>query len=489
MGSEQRDIRIQKLKELREQGISAYCDRFERTHSLAEASGLEVGTEGVRIAGRVMAVRMFGRLIFATLRDGTGDMQIALQEKVVGALPFSFFKKYVDIGDFIGTAGTIFRTKKGEITLDTRELELLSKALRPLPEKWHGVTDREILYRQRYLDLVMNEGAMERFLTRTRIVRVMRELLDAEGFVEVETPVLQTKPSGAIATPFVTHHNALDMPLYLRIAPETYLKRCIAGGFDRVYEFARSFRNEGMDPSHLQDFTLLEYYVAYWNYEDNMAFTERFIKETLEKVSGSLLVTFGDITIDFGKSWHRIPIRDLIFEDTGIDISNYSDEKELRAEIKRRGIEIEDLEKMGFGALVDSLYKKQSRPKIVNPLFVTHHPLELSPLARKNDLNPGITDRFQLVVNGWEIVNAYSELIDPLDQRERLQAQMALHSRGDTEAMVMDEDFLLAMEHGMPPVSGWGMGVDRFICLLTGQENLRDVVLFPLMKPREGTQD
>jgi lysyl-tRNA synthetase class 2 len=279
------------------------------------------------------------------------------------------------------------------------------------------------------------------------------------------------------------------MPLYLRIAPETYLKRCIAGGFDRVYEFARSFRNEGMDPSHLQDFTLLEYYAAYWNYEDNMAFTERFIKHTLEQIMGSLQITYGDVAIDFGRKWPRVSLNDLILEDAKIDVSKCRKDRDLRAEIKSRGIEIEDMEKMGFGALVDALYKKQSRPKIIDPLFVVHHPIELSPLARRNDQNPSITDRFQLVVKGWEIVNAYSELIDPIDQRDRLQAQMTLHRRGDSEAMVMDEDFLLAMEHGMPPISGWGMGVDRFICLLTGQENLRDVILFPLMKPIEGTQD
>ncbi len=485
MGTEQRDIRIQKLKELRAQGIIPYRDRFEKTHNLSNASKLDPGTTDVKIAGRLITVRIFGRLIFATLRDGSGDMQIALQEKVLGKERFTFFKKYIDIGDFIGTEGSIFRTKKGEITLDTHHLSLLSKTVRPMPEKWHGVSDREILYRQRYLDLVMNEGTMDRFLKRTRVIRVIRDFLDADDFIEVETPVLQTKPSGAIATPFVTHHNALDMALYLRIAPETYLKRCIAGGFERVYEFARSFRNEGMDPSHLQDFTMLEYYVAYWNYEDNMRFTERMIKHVLEEVEGSLRLEYGDRTIDFDNEWPRISIGDLIQRDTGIDISSYRDEKELRSEIERRGIEIQEMEKMGFGTLIDNLYKKVSRPKIVNPLFIIHHPIELSPLARRSDENPNITDRFQLVINGWEIVNAYSELIDPIDQRERLESQMRLHNRGDSEAMVMDEDFLTAMEHGMPPISGWGMGIDRLICLLTGQENLRDVILFPLMKPRE----
>jgi lysyl-tRNA synthetase class 2 len=488
MGNEQREIRIQKLKELRAQGVVPYRDRFDKTHNLHDASMLEEGIDDVKVAGRIIAVRAFGRLIFATLRDGSGDMQVALQEKELGKETFSFFKKYIDIGDFIGAEGSIFRTKKGEITLDIHVYTLLSKTIRPLPEKWHGVTDTEIRYRQRYLDLLMNRETMARFLKRTNVIRVIRNYLDGEGFIEVETPVLQTKPSGAIATPFATHHNALNMDLYLRIAPETYLKRCIAGGFERVYEFARSFRNEGMDPSHLQDFTMLEYYVAYWNYEDNMRFTEQMIKHVLREIEGRLSIEYGDITIDFDMDWPRISIHDLILKDTDIDIASCSDEQELRSTIEKRGIEIQDMEKMGFGSLVDNLYKKVSRPRIRNPLFIMHHPIELSPLARRNDANPAITDRFQLVVNGWEIVNAYSELVDPVDQRERLEKQMQLHNRGDSEAMVMDEDFLTAMEHGMPPVSGWGMGIDRFISLLTGQENLRDVILFPLMKPREESE-
>ncbi len=485
MGTHERDIRLNKLNTIREQGINPYKERFQKSHSLYQAKKLPLNTSGVRIAGRIMAVRIFGRLIFATLKDFSGKMQIALQEKAVGKERFAFFKKYIDIGDFFGAEGTIFKTKMGEITLDTSGYELLSKTLRPLPEKFHGLSDRELLYRQRYLDLIMNDGTIERFLKRTRIMKTMRDYLDAEGFFEVETPVLQTNPSGANATPFTTHHNALDLDLYLRIAPETYLKRCIAGGFDKVYEFARSFRNEGLDPSHLQDFTILEYYVAYWNYEDNMRFTEKLIKHVLEQVNGSLKLTFGEKVIDFGKDWKKVSLRDLIFTDTGIDFSTYTNENDLRKAIKEEGIEIQDLSTMGFGSLIDNLYKKVSRPKIDDPLFITHHPIELSPLARRNDINGRVTDRFQLVVNGWEIVNAYSELVDPVDQRNRLEEQASLHRKGDSEAMVMDEDFLTAMEHGMPPISGWGMGVDRFVCLLTNQENLRDVVLFPLMKPTD----
>jgi lysyl-tRNA synthetase class 2 len=483
MQIEERDIRIDKLKSIREGGAEAYKDRYEKNHNLAEAKGLPMDTAGVRIAGRILAVRSFGRLIFATLKDFSGKMQIALQEKTVGNEKFSFFKKNVDIGDFIGAEGSIFTTKTGEITLNVSKYELLSKTLRPLPEKWHGLTERELLYRQRYLDLVMNEGTLERFLKRTRIIKSLRDFLDSSGFIEVETPVLQTKPSGAIATPFITHHNALDLDLYLRIAPETYLKRCIAGGFEKVYEFARSFRNEGLDPSHLQDFTLLEYYAAYWNYEDNMGFTEDLVKHVLNEVNGSLNLSFGDKTIHFDGKWRRAPMGDLIEEATSIDISAFKSAADLRKEIEKRGIEIQGIEAMELGSMIDNLFKKTARPSIDGPLFVIHHPIELSPLARRNDSNPGVTDRFQLVVSGWEIVNAYSELIDPLDQRERLRKQAKLHRSGDSEAMVMDEDFLTAMEHGMPPISGWGMGIDRFVCLLTNQENLRDVILFPLIKP------
>ncbi len=485
MGSEERDIRIAKLKYIRDLGIDPYKERYEKTKSLINAKRLPLGTDGVRIAGRIMTVRTFGKLVFATVKDFSGKMQIALQAKNLGKEKFSFFNKYIDIGDFIGAEGSIFKTKMGEVTLDTLDYELLSKTIRPLPEKWHGLTERELLYRQRYLDLLMNEGTLERFLNRTRIIKALRDFLDENGFIEVETPVLQTKPSGAIATPFITHHSALDLDLYLRIAPETYLKRCIGGGFEKVYEFARSFRNEGIDPSHLQDFTMLEYYVAYWNYEDNMHFTERLIKHIVREINCSLKIRCGKREIDFSKKWKVLSMRDLILRDTGIDISVLSNEKELIREIEKRNIEIDSIDTMGFGALVDNLYKKVSRPNIDGPLFLTHHPIGLSPLARRNDKNSKVTDRFQLIINGWEIVNAYSELIDPVDQRERLRRQAELRGAGNIEAMFMDEDFITAMEYGMPPMSGWGMGVDRFVCLLTNQENLRDIILFPLMRPLE----
>ncbi|RKY23658.1 MAG: lysine--tRNA ligase, partial [Planctomycetota bacterium] len=480
---EQRKARLAKLEDMRARGINPYPDRFERTHTTAEAAALPEGTDGVVTAGRLILVRKMGRLTFAHIRDFSGKIQIALSERTIGKEDYRRFHEHFDTGDFIGVKGRLFRTKTGELTIDVSEYAFLGKALRPLPEKWHGLRDIEACYRQRYLDLIMNEETRARFALRTKMARVMREFLDGEGFLEVDTPILQTKPSGARARPFATHHNALDMPLYLRIAPETYLKRLIIGGYDKVYEFGRCFRNEGMDPSHVQDFTMLEYYCAYWNYEDNMDFTEKFIKHVLRQALGRLTITYRGSEIDFEGEWPRVTFHDLLLKDTGIDIGRCDNAETLRKEIKKKGIEIEDIDTLSRGPLIDSLYKKISRRKLVQPTFLVAHPIDLSPLARRNDNRPEITDRFQLVVNGWEIVNAYSELVDPVDQRRRFEEQARLHAAGDEEAMPMDEDYLLAMEYGMPPISGWGLGFDRLVALLTDSDNLRDVILFPLMKP------
>jgi len=378
------------------------------------------------------------------------------------------------------------RTKTGEITLNVDRFTLLSKALRPLPEKFHGLRDQEACYRQRYLDLIMNEETRERFALRSRVIRAFREVLDEAGFVEVETPILVPTPSGALATPFVTHHRALDMPAYLRIAPETYLKRLLVGGYERVYEFASSFRNEGMDPSHLQEFTLLEYYGAYWNYEDNMEFTEKLLSEVVKRAVGSATITFRNETIDFTPPWPRVTFEEVLKEYAGVTLDDFPTADSLREELKRREIEVERIDRLGWGNLLDQLYKKCCRPHIRQPTFLTGHPIELSPLARRSDREPRLTDRFQLLVGGWEIVNAYSELIDPVEQRKRFEEQAALRRRGDEEAMPTEEEYLQAMEYAMPPVSGWGLGVERFICLLSDRENLRDVVLFPFMRPSEG---
>jgi len=479
---EQREFRVEKIQKLEAAGFKAWPDRFARTHSTAEARELPEATDGVAVAGRLLLIRNMGKLIFAHLQDATGTIQIMARKDAVGEETHRMLKKLVDLGDFLGIRGSMIVTRTGEITVQAEEIVFLGKALRPLPEKWHGITDQEACYRQRYLDLVMNPETRARFDLRTRVVREMRRFLDDSGFLEVETPVLVSQPSGALAKPFRTRYNALHMDCYLRIAPETYLKRLIVGGYERVYEFARCFRNEGMDPSHLQDFTMLEYYVAYWSYEENMTYTEEFVKTMLERVYGSLDAAKDETGIDWSGEWPRRPMAALIAEATGIDLADCPDAESLRERIAGVGTEIEDIAKLGRGALIDQLYKKTVRPNLTSPTFLTRHPIDLSPLARRNDEDPTVADRFQLVVKGWEIVNAYSELVDPIDQRNRLEEQARLRSGGDAEAMVMDEDYLLAMEHGMPPISGWGMGIDRFVALLTDQGNLRDVVLFPLLR-------
>ena len=489
--SDERSIRIAKVQKLRESGVNPYVERCNKTHSLSQARELPEGTKDVQLSARVMLKRSFGKLLFATLQDYDARMQIAVNMSVVEREQFKFFEKMIDTGDFVWVKGEIYKTEKGEITLKVEEFQLLSKAIRPLPEKFHGITDLETRSRQRYLDLIMNASTRERFKKRFKIINTIRNFLNDHDFVEVETPIILTKPSGALAKPFKTHHNALDIDMFLRIAPETYLKRCIAGGIERVYEFARSFRNEGMDPSHLQDFTLLEFYASYWNYEDNMRFTQELIKKILMEVNGSLELEYQGTKIDFSGEWPKYSFRELIINHAGIDIDTCPTKEELVAAIKAKNITLEgvDFDKIGRGNLIDQLYKKVARPSMINPQFLIKHPTDLSPLARKNDDDPNITDRFQLVVNSWEIVNAYSELVDPVEQRERLLAQARARENGDDEAMIMEEDFINCMEYGMPPISGWGMGIDRFTALLTDQENLREVVLFPLMKPLDYTAD
>lgn len=545
--------RQKKLKDLRESGILPYAERFERTHLINQVREFgekksprtveEILAEGpsgnnpnsaIKICGRIMLMRPHGKLTFAQIKDVSGQMQICLMQDFVSlqnmAPPeaYKLIGKKIDVGDFVGLTGELFVTKHGELTLLVREFQLLSKTLRPLPEKFHGLQDTEAKYRKRYLDLLSDKESFDRFIFRANLISRMRGFLDAHGFLEVETPVLASIASGATAKPFTTHHNALDIDMYLRIATETYLKRCVVGGYERVYEFGKCFRNEGMDPSHLQEFNMLEYYAAYWNYEDNMDFAEKLIVDAIKTLKGDLKVKCRDRegleqVIDFTPPWPRLSFVDLIKGDCGIDILEYygdadgiggnagqavktagaagkagagkaagdtghNDKKRadaLRTAIKKRKIVIEKAETMGYGNLCDALYKKVSRPKLIQPAFVINHPVDTKPLARRNDKDPRIADTFQLLVNTWEIVNAYSELVDPMDQRERLERQAAAKDGGDEEAMPMDEDFILAMEHGMPPMSGFGMGIDRLTALLTNQDNLKDTVLFPIMRPRQ----
>ncbi len=482
MTEDMRKIKLEKIEQMRNEGKNPYPERYEKKQNIKEILQMELDSH-IKTAGRLIAKRKGGKLSFAHIQDFTGKIQVCFEFNTLKEDKYNHFKKMLDIGDFVGVEGKLFKTRTGEISILIENFMILGKTLRPLPEKWHGLEDRETRYRQRYLDLLMNEQVLNTFKLRTKVVKTIRNFLDDKGFEEVETPVLQTKPSGALAKPFITHHNALDMDMYLRIAPETWLKRLIVGGYEKVYEFARCFRNEGIDPSHLQDFTMLEFYVAYWNFRDNMKFTRKLIQHTLNEVLGTLKINIDGNEIDFSGDWEEASFRELILKDCGIDIDKIKDEKELLQKMSEKNIEIENAEKLGMGNLIDQLYKKISRPKIKNPTFLINHPISLSPLARRNDDNSQITDRFQLVVNSWEIVNAYSELVDPIDQRQRFEEQANLRDRGDDEALPMDEDYLLSMEYGMPPMSGWGMGIDRFISLLTHSENLRDVVLFPLMRP------
>lgn len=480
--------RLQKFEKMKKTGINPYPDRFNKTFSLLEAKESKEGTS-IKTAGRIMTLRDMGKLTFVHLQDFSGKTQIVFEVKEIGKEAFDFLK-LLDLGDIIGVEGTIFTTHKGEISILVQKYELLSKALRPLPEKWHGLKDKETAYRQRYLDLISNRETFERFAFRSDFIRALREFYWKNNFLELETPVLLSAASGALAKPFVTHHNALDHDFFLRIALETPQKEALVGGFEKTFEIGKVFRNEGMDPSHLQEFTMCEHYAAYWNYEDNMRFTEEMFHELLKSTLGTLKVQIPDREgnlqdVDFGKPWRKVSFRELIQEDSGIDIDAYPSAEELLSVIKKKKIEIEGAEKLGRGNLIDSLYKKVSRPKLVQPTFLTHHPVDLSPLARRNDENPKIVDRFQLVVNGWEIVNAYSELVDPIDQSKRFEDQAKAKEAGDEEAHGKDDEFVLAMEHGMPPQSGWGMGIDRIIALLTQQNNLKDTVLFPLMKPHQ----
>lgn len=456
------------------------ADRYE-VDTLAEAA--RVGTDGtpVQMAGRVVLWRAMGGIAFGQLLDRSGRIQFSLRKNELGPEVFKRWAKSLSMGDFVGITGELWTTDKGEKTVGVRDLTLLNKAVRPMPDKWAGVNDPDLKYRKRYLDLLANEDSRERFLVRTGVVRTIRRFLDAHGFVEVETPMLQAATSGAAARPFETHHNALDRDFFLRISPETYLKRVVAGGFDRVYEIGRNFRNEGIDSSHLQEFTMLEWYAAYWDYRDNVRFVRELVQATLDEVLGTRQVTYGGVTFDFDGEWAEIDYRDEVKRKTGIDLHVLRDVESLRAAIKAAAIpggkDLDD--QVSYAGLVDLLYKKTLRPDLVQPTVLLHHPVEMVPLARRSDSDPSRLDMFQIVVNGWEIVKAYSELVDPVDQRARLEEQGELRAAGDDETMMMEDDFIECMEHGMPPMSGLGLGIDRFVALLTDAPTLRDVVLFP----------
>jgi len=485
-------VRHDKAQRLRAEGKQPYAASFERSHALADAKDLKEGAS-VKVAGRIMLSRDMGKLTFATLQDHTGRLQIALRKEEIGEKTYKDFLSLTDLGDIIGVQGEMFVTKTGEPTVNVKEWTMLTKTLRQPPEKWHGIADQETAWRQRYLDLQSNPETFKRFQIRSAFVRMLREFYWEHGFLEMETPVLTNAASGALATPFKTHHEAYDTDVYLRIATETFLKECLVGGFDRVFEVGRIFRNEGLDPSHLQDFTMVEHYCAYWDYTKNMAFTEEMLSSIIPHLLGTSKVSIPDRDgtmqeVDFAGPYPKLTLREAIQRECGIDFNEHATADDLRKAMKEKGIKLDvDVEALGRGNLIDQLYKKVSRPKIVQPTFITNHPLDLSPLARRNDENPDITDRFQLVVNGWEIVNAYSELVDPVDQAQRFEQQAKAKTGGDTEAHGKDDEFITALEYGCPPCSGFGMGIDRIVALLTQQTNLRDVVLFPLLKPTHET--
>jgi len=463
-----------------------YPERFDVTHSLCDAAMLPDGTQDIRVAGRLMTMRKMGKMSFATIADVAGKVQVAVKKDTVGDEAYDFFKKAFDIGDFIGIEGDVFTTNTGEKTIRATTLTFLGKAFRSFPEKFHGINDMDIRQRQRYLDLCMNDETKDRFLKKFQFVKEIRRYLEDNDYIEIETPVLIDHPSGAAARPFLSHHNALDMDVYLRIAPETYLKRAIVGGFTKVFEFARCFRNEGIDASHLQDFTMLEGYCAYFNYVDNMKFLQDMLSSVICKIWGAPKINVNGTELDFSGEWRVVTFRDLVLQDCGIDIEHYQTATELLSVIRDNHIELEaaeTIENLGRGNLIDLLYKRVSRPKIIAPTFLIQHPTDLSPLARANDENKSVVDRFQLIINGAEIINAYSELVDPAEQKDRLIEQARCKADGDEEAMMMDDDYITAMEYGMPPISGWGMGIDRVFQVLTGKDTIRESILFPLMKP------
>jgi lysyl-tRNA synthetase class 2 len=502
--SEQEIVRRDNLAAIRELGVDPYpAALFPVTHQSSDVlEGFVVNEEGeaqnmqeVCLAGRLMTRRVMGKASFAHLQDASGRIQIYVSRDDIAPgenkdLYNKLFKKLLDIGDFIGVKGFVFKTRTGETSVHVKELTLLSKSLRPLPivkrddegNVYDAFTNPELRYRQRYVDLTVNTHVREVFRKRSRLITSMRHFLDEKGLLEVETPILQPIHGGAAARPFKTHHNTLDMPLYLRIANELYLKRLIVGGFDGVYEFGKMFRNEGMDATHNPEFTMVEFYVAYKDYFWMMETTEQLLEHAIQSVLGDTKVTVGEHTIDFKGPFRRLTMYDSIKEYTGVDISEL-DEDGLRKVAKEMHIGVD--ESMGKGKLIDEIFGEKVEAKLIQPTFITDYPVEMSPLTKKHREKEGLVERFELIVNGKELANAYTELNDPIDQRERFEDQMSLAKRGDDEAMVLDEDFLRALEYGMPPTSGIGIGVDRLVMLLTGNKSIQEVLFFPQMRPEK----
>lgn len=499
--SEQENVRRDNLQKIRDLGIEPYPAALYPVNTFAADIKSNFKDEAVEqfqdvcLAGRLMSTRVMGKAAFAELQDSTGRIQLYVQRDDIGDQLYNdVFKKLLDIGDFIGVKGFVFRTKMGEITVHVKELTILGKSLRPLPivkkdaegNIHDAFVDPELRHRMRYVDLIVNEGVKEVFVKRAHMMYSIREFLDARGALEVDTPVLQTIPGGALARPFTTHHNALDIPMYMRIANELYLKRLIVGGFDWVYEFSRNFRNEGIDRTHNPEFTILEFYVAYKDYNWMMETTEQLLEKVALDLHGTTEVPFADKTIRFKAPFKRLPILDAIQEHTGFDLHDM-DEDAIREVCKKLHIEVDD--SMGKGKLIDEIFSEKCEQHIIQPTFIMDHPVEMSPLTKRHRNKPGLVERFELFVNGKEICNAYSELNDPIEQRERFEEQVKLLERGDEEAMFIDHDFLRALEFGMPPTAGIGIGIDRLAMLMTNQTTIQEVLFFPQMRPerQDGT--
>lgn len=481
--SEVLQIRRDKLTAMKEEGKDPFqVTSFQRTAYAAQIVERFEEMEGqkVSIAGRIMSKRGMGKASFIDLRDHSGRIQSYVRQDHVGEESYADFKKW-DIGDIVGLEGEVFRTQKGEISIKADSVALLSKSLLPLPEKWHGLKDTELRYRQRYVDLIVNPEVKETFVKRSKIITAMRHYLDGKGFLEVETPVLHSVAGGAAARPFITHHNALDIDMYMRIALELHLKRLIVGGFDKVYEIGRVFRNEGIDTKHNPEFTLLELYEAYTNYEGIMDITEGLVRHCAHEVLGTGKIQYGDVEIDLDKPFARVSMLDAVKQYAGVDFRTVKTVEEARALAKEHHVEYE--ERLGIGGILSLFFEEFCEEHLIQPTFVMDHPVEISPLSKRKPGDPEYTERFELFILGREHANAFSELNDPLDQRERFQHQAEMKAAGDDEACDLDEDFLTALEYGLPPTGGLGIGVDRLVMLLTGSASIRDVLLFPTMRP------
>jgi len=481
--SDQAFYRLKKIEELKAQGIEPYGEKYEVTHYSEEVRSNFAALEGkeVKIAGRIMTRRGHGKASFAHIQDSRGRIQVYIRQDHVGERNYRLFQE-LDIGDIVGITGEVFKTRTQEVTININSFTLLSKSLRPLPEKWHGLKDIELRYRQRYLDLIVNPGVRNVFVIRSRVIQFIREFLTQADFLEVETPVMHNVAGGATARPFITHHNALDIDLYLRIATELHLKRLVVGGIERVFELGRIFRNEGISTNHNPEFTSVEIYQAYADYEDMMELTESLISAAAQNVLGRLKISYQGRELDLTPPWPRKDLVDVIREFTGVDFSVVPDDERAREIAKERGLEIKGSEKKG--EIIMEFFEKFCEDRLWGPIFIKDYPVDVSPLARRCRHNPEFTYRFETFIAGKEIANAFTELIDPLDQRERFEEQLKKRAGGDEEAHMMDEDFLTALEYGMPPTGGLGIGIDRLIMILTDSPSIRDVILFPTMRPR-----